>query len=124
MIFCHHCGKENVDDAIQCHACATVLTEHPAAPTAPASTEACPLCGKRDGYKLSVPVRRSFSWLVFLMGGFIIAALHTLSRKRRVTCNHCGGFFNVRTGSSRTFLIIMLIVIALTVLGLVLEFVE
>ena len=116
MKTCPYCGKENDDGAEQCIGCATPLGVQQAA-TALAKATACPLCGKSDGYELSVPIRRSFSWLVFILGGFIIAAVHSASRKQRVKCNGCGGFFYVSTGTSKAFLVILIILIALVLLG-------
>jgi hypothetical protein len=61
---------------------------------------------------LALALRDSFSWLVFLAGGFVAVLFHNASRERRVQCNGCGHFFGIRTPMSKLSLVVFWFLIA------------
>ena len=120
MKVCPYCGRENDAILATCRECGTSLpdTEGAVAPVQPKPTVVCPACGAQDDYKTGVALRGSFSWLVFFLGGFIAVLFHNASRQRRVQCNACGEFFDIRTALSNTSLVLFWLLIAPTIIVL------
>ena len=81
------------------------------------STHCCPKCGSHE-YQQAGVTQRHFSPLVFLLGGWIIALLHGLSREQQVRCGQCDSFFFIRTKTSRVALVLLLLVVLLIGLAL------
>jgi len=114
---CSYCGRENDVTVSICKGCGTTLpkVESSAIPAEPiVSGPACPACGGQD-HTAALALRGSFSWLVFLAGGFIAVLFHNASRQRRVQCNGCGHFFGIRTPMSKLSLVVFWFLIAPTV---------
>src|SRR6266581_4186982 len=122
MKVCHYCGRENDATLATCRECGTTLPDiEGVVPRAqPKRAIVCPACGAHDDYKTGVALRGSFSWVVFLLGGFIAVLFHNASRQRRVQCNACGAFFGIRTPLSKGSLFIFWLLIAPTIIVLVL----
>lgn len=118
MKTCTYCGKENEDSETHCTCCATSLPEQTATPP-PTRRTVCPHCGQGEDFEVCLPLRRLFSWRVLILGGFLIAAVHCVSRKSRVKCDNCGGFFYLRTGAAKVYLAILILLIALALLGFI-----
>jgi chromate transport protein ChrA len=75
----------------------------------------CPTCGAHDGYKTGITLGGSFSWVAFLLGGFIAVFFRNFSRQRRVQCNACGTFFGIRTPLSKLSLVAYWLLIGPTI---------
>jgi hypothetical protein len=114
---CSYCGRENDAARSACQECGTRLpdTESSVASAVPQSAVVCPVCGAHD-YKAALALRGSFNWLVFFLGGFIAVIFHNASRQRRMQCNACGEFFDIRTALSKTSLIVLWLLIAPTII--------
>src|SRR5256885_15514872 len=97
---CTYCGKPNEVTATQCLLCGTAFESQPQATVAKA-TRCCPHCGKAGDYQPAVALKKSWSLVAFLLGGFILMMVHSLSRRQKVQCNQCSGFFYVHTVRSR-----------------------
>ena len=114
MTRCSYCGFENDVTVSICKGCGSTLpkVESRVIPAkAVVSGPACPVCGGQD-YSEALALRGSFSWLVFLAGGFLAVLFHNASREERVRCNACGHFFGIRTPMSRLSLIVFWFLVA------------
>lgn len=117
---CSYCGRENDAALATCQDCGTNLpdTESTAVAAQPKPAVVCPACGAHDDFKTGLALRGSFSWLVFFVSGFIAVMFHNASRRRRVQCNACGGFFDIRTPLSKVSLAVFWLLIAPTIIVL------
>jgi predicted nucleic acid-binding Zn ribbon protein len=84
------------------------------------SKPCCPKCGSLE-YQQAGVTHRHFKLWVFLLGGWIFALLHGLSRKQQVRCVQCDTFFSIRTRTSRVALVLLLLIVALIVISILLE---
>src|SRR5258708_7166621 len=118
MKVCSYCGQENDAALTACRECGTSLPDSngivPVVQPMPAVV--CPACGARNDWKAGMDLRGSFSWFVFFLGGFIAVLFHNASRQRRVQCNACGAFFDIRTPLSKLSLVIFWLLIAPTII--------
>jgi hypothetical protein len=79
--------------------------------------QACPKCGGRDVQPAGVLRRHVNPW-VFLLGGWLLSLLWSLSRKEDVRCVQCDIVFRRSTRGSRVALVLLILFILLILLGL------
>jgi len=122
MRVCSYCGRENDDVFSACSGCGTGFPDinDRTVPAEPRPKIVCPVCGAHDGYKTSIALRGSFSWVAFMLGGLIAALFHYFGRQQRVQCNACGTFFSIRTVLSKMSLAVFWLLVVPTVIVLVL----
>ena len=65
-------------------------------------------------------MRGSFSWVVFVLGGFIAVLFHNASRERRVQCNPCRAIFGIRSPLSKVSVVIFWLLIIPGIITLIL----
>jgi len=123
MKACSYCGKQYPDEAVVCSIDGQSL-DGPTESRQKTSGESvarvlCPACGASDGYTPTVELRGSFSWPIFLAGGFLAVLFRNAGRSRRVRCNKCEAIFNVRTPVSKLSLVIFWLLICPTIIALI-----
>src|SRR5687767_13960632 len=97
---CSYCGKENEASLAMCQGCGTSLPKSEIPPLlaqTPKSGMTCPACGVPETFTEVAAFRSSFSWIAFLMGGFLAVLFHNASREVRVQCNACEKIFGIQT---------------------------
>ena len=52
------------------------------------------------------------------LGGWIFGLVYSLSRKQRLQCGTCGRFYEIHTGTTKVFRIILIVLWLLILLGL------
>jgi len=92
---------------------------HQSNASSPQRGNRCPGCGAVGDYSPAVELRGSFSWPVFIVGGFFAVLFRNAGRRRKVKCNQCGHLFYVRTPLSNLSLLFFWILILLGVAGIV-----
>ena len=120
MSKCSYCGRENDGTAAACSSCGTPieLEGREEANLSQVKGAACPKCGARDNYTKAVKLRSSFSLGTFLLGGIFAVIFFNAGQPRRVRCNQCDTFFNIRTRAGKVSLAIFWLLIAPAILCL------
>jgi DNA-directed RNA polymerase subunit RPC12/RpoP len=117
MKVCGYCGRENDARLATCFECGTQLPEFESTPQVkPTAAVVCPKCGEQDNYKPAIPLRGSFSVPAYLIGGLLGLLFFNASRKRRVQCNVCDAFFDIRSPYARVALVVFWILVLPTLL--------
>ena len=123
MKTCQYCGATYADDAITCSVDGEILKagseSQPALNVPTQRGNRCPGCGAVGDYSPAVELRGSFSWPVFIVGGFFAVLFRNAGRRRKVKCNQCGHLFYIRTPLSNLSLLFFWILILLGVAGIV-----
>jgi hypothetical protein len=75
----------------------------------------CPRCMAMGGHALAPEYTRSVYPLAWHFGGFLLSIFYSGSKKQRFNCRECGELFHAHTATSRGYLLLFLLLVALIV---------